>query len=123
MGLLSRDDIAQLHQAALALGLADRRAALLAGFPPTMLAALPRATIPAEQLLQDLSAFNLTQEYVDGQLPECRRNGCPGQAGIRTPRRSSALHSPRIMSATPPGAYAIGTSRSAQITQRSPRHV
>lgn len=52
------DEIGQLYDAAIEIGFADRRAALLSGLAPETVGQLARADTPNDQLLQDLHRLN-----------------------------------------------------------------
>lgn len=57
-GLLTQKQVFELYDAAVSLGLAQRRDALLAGWSPQARAALPITTIPGDQLHSDLMRLN-----------------------------------------------------------------
>jgi hypothetical protein len=66
---LSTEAVLALHAAAIRLGLADRRGALLAGIDPSFVASLRISSIPADQLLSDLHALNDVRQLADGTEP------------------------------------------------------
>jgi len=61
--------ILDLHNTALSAGLASRRAGLLTGLPQSVIASLPAASTPSEQLLSDLGALSDAAELTDGTVP------------------------------------------------------
>jgi hypothetical protein len=58
MGHLAHDEITALHAAAVAARLAERRLAVFAGVDPGIVALLPTAAVPVDQLLLDLHGLN-----------------------------------------------------------------
>src|SRR4051812_33067906 len=68
-GPLSHDEILELYAAILSGGLVESRATLLAGIPNTLLAELPIAGAPGEQILRDLVTLNTVGALLDGTEP------------------------------------------------------
>lgn len=72
MSTLSPDDILELLDAATSAGLADSRSALLLGIPQDLVAILPKATSPRDQILGDLDTLNTVNALADGSVPILR---------------------------------------------------
>lgn len=69
MPLVPHADILALHAAAIACGHAARRATLLGGLDPHLVAGLPGAHDPSSQLLNDLGSLNALGRLPDGSTP------------------------------------------------------
>lgn len=67
--ILNHKGILELHAAALSASLVAKRTGLLAGVPPLIVAGLPHATSPDEQILADLDALSTTGKLDDGTVP------------------------------------------------------
>lgn len=67
--LLRHEDILSLRAAAVSAGLTGSRGALLACVPADVVASLPVASIPGEQVLMDLDALNTMSVLADGCVP------------------------------------------------------
>lgn len=66
---LDPDLLERIREAAISAGLAYERGALLAGLSPSLVASLPYAPTPGEQLRSDLSAMNRAPRLRDGERP------------------------------------------------------
>ncbi len=66
VGILSHDEILELHAAIVSARLLGSRTALLAGLDPDFVAGLPQAAAPGAQVLTDLDALNAGGECTDG---------------------------------------------------------
>lgn len=62
-------DILRIHDAAVQVGLAHERVALLGGLPHALTSAIPSAPDPSGQLLVDLHCLNALQELPGGDVP------------------------------------------------------
>ncbi|WP_437660621.1 hypothetical protein [Sorangium sp. So ce1182] len=69
MGILSHDEILELHAAVVSARLSGSRTALLVGLDPALVAGLSEAVAPGEQVLTDLDALNAAGELQDGTVP------------------------------------------------------
>ncbi|MFO0761694.1 MAG: hypothetical protein U0359_34950 [Byssovorax sp.] len=67
--LLAHRRIVKLHDRVMAAGLAEDRAALMAGVDPRITATVPIGRTPGAQLLLDLTALNQITDPVAGDLP------------------------------------------------------
>jgi len=72
MTILSHDEILILHAAIVSAQLVPSRSALLVGVDGQLVAGLPTAPTPSDQILQDLDALNKTQSLADGSVPLVR---------------------------------------------------
>lgn len=69
MALLSPAEIRSLYEAAVDAGLHTRRDALLVGIPRPIVAGIPHATAPGDQILQDIDHLNRLGVLADGDCP------------------------------------------------------
>lgn len=69
VGVLPYHTILALHEATLAAELAARRDALVSGLDPHFRATLPASSVPADQVLLDLTTLNLVESLQDGSAP------------------------------------------------------
>ena len=69
MRILGREEILQLHAAAVAAHLATKREVLLAGLPPAFVQSLPTVSGASAQLLMDLELLNEIERLTDDILP------------------------------------------------------
>ena len=67
--VLSHREILELHAAVVSARLAGSRVALLAGLDAALVASLPQAAAPSEQILADLDALNGAGRLADGMVP------------------------------------------------------
>jgi hypothetical protein len=69
MNALTHDEILKLHAATVSAGLVASRTALLAGIDGRVIAGLPDAGAPGQQILLDLNALNAAGTLLDGSRP------------------------------------------------------
>src|SRR5262249_39876230 len=67
--LLPHEEILRLHGAVVSARLVERRAALLAGLAPELVAGLPITATPGDQILLDLDSLNTAGILADGSAP------------------------------------------------------
>lgn len=68
-GILSRQDILELSEAAVGAGLVDKRRVLLGGLDEKLVADAPKASTDGAQVLQDLDYLNGVAALPDGRRP------------------------------------------------------
>ena len=81
--------VIEIHTAAVQIGLAQSRTAMMSGIAPGFVASLATAASPAAQLLQDLHALNSVGSLEDGTLP--LKIWLQNAVTLSGPRRESAV--------------------------------
>lgn len=69
VGILSHDQLLEVHDAVLSAGLSDGRDALLVGLDRAFVASLPQAPTPSERVLAELGKLNEAETLEDGTVP------------------------------------------------------
>jgi len=69
MGILDHDEILKLHRAVISAQIVASRSTLLVGIDDHVVAGLPYAANPSDQILEDLHAMNETGALADGSVP------------------------------------------------------